>query len=175
MTYSACWIEPVDDDEFARKMEQWDAEGRRPYMLGAPARPYWITELISWANANGLQLHDRGSLETYVEVSRTEIVEFVSRVTARHPPVLLSRTGDLALFARVLGRPGQVQKLPFVQVRPQNRALSFLLWRRGRAWVRSRLQLDKNLARFTRTAVPLRCPVIQFDVNLRGFFSGGSR
>lgn len=79
MTCSDCWIEPIDDPDFALARRLAGLEPGR-YRLGPPPQPYWINWVKDWAAARGLRLEVVGFLDIRVRVTRAQMLDFMQFV-----------------------------------------------------------------------------------------------
>jgi hypothetical protein len=88
MTYSDCWIDTVDDDEFrAYKAQQMAADGEtgrfgRLYVLPRPlgVSHYWLPIVKDWATERGLEIEWVDSAWIKVAVSRAQLQQFLEEV-----------------------------------------------------------------------------------------------
>jgi hypothetical protein len=93
VTYSDCWIDTVDDDEFrAYKAQQTAADGEtgrfgRLHVLPRPSgmRHYWLPLVQDWATERGLEIHWVDSSRIKVRVSRVQLQQFLEEVFGTTP------------------------------------------------------------------------------------------
>src|SRR5258708_4254602 len=88
MTYSDCWIDTVDDEEFrAFITERASIDTPRVekiFMLPPPPQPYWINTVLDWAKAQGLPIgYSDGRTLAKVAVSRTQLLDFLDSTLGR--------------------------------------------------------------------------------------------
>jgi hypothetical protein len=93
MTYSDCWIDTVDDDEFrAFKAQQVAADGETgrfgrlqtlPRPLGS--NPYWLPIVNDWATERGPEMDWVDSAWIKVRVSRAQLQQFLQEVFGAAP------------------------------------------------------------------------------------------
>jgi hypothetical protein len=93
VTYSDCWIDTVDGDEFrAFRAQQTATDGEtgrfgRPHVLPRPpgSSPYWLPIAKDWATERGLEIDWVDSVWIKVPVSRAQLQQFLEEIFATVP------------------------------------------------------------------------------------------
>ena len=86
MTFSDCWIDSVDDEDFlAHIAEQKRLDVRRAFRLDLlprlPAAPhYWIPALQEWAATRGLRIQYIDPLWIKIPVTRSQLLDFLHTI-----------------------------------------------------------------------------------------------
>jgi hypothetical protein len=86
MTFSDCWIDSVDDEDFlAHIAEQKRLDVRRAFRLDLlprlPAAPhYWIPALQEWAATRGLPIQYIDPLWIKIPVTRAQLLDFLHTI-----------------------------------------------------------------------------------------------
>jgi hypothetical protein len=104
MTFTDCWIETPDDEDFrANVAEQKRLEVRRGLRLDLlprlpAARHFWIPALQDWAAVQGLPVQSLDPLWIRVPVRRAQLLDFLDKTYGEHGAHSLARLR--AHFAR---------------------------------------------------------------------------
>jgi hypothetical protein len=91
VTFSDCWIDTVDDEEFAALLKERRSPdlplSERIFLLPRPPRPgnYWINLVREWAAAKALPVEHVDPLEIHVRVSRAHLLDFVEDTFGQEP------------------------------------------------------------------------------------------
>jgi hypothetical protein len=85
MTFTDCWIDTLDDDDFrAYVAEQKRLDVRRGHRLDLlprlpAAHHFWIPTLQDWATARGLAVQSIDPLWIRVPVTRAQLLDFLDK------------------------------------------------------------------------------------------------
>ena len=84
MTYSDCWIDTIDDEEFKAFTAERRSIGvprrEKIHILPPAPKPRWITTVKDWAAAQGLPVNHNDPLEIQVPVSRDQLLAFLAEM-----------------------------------------------------------------------------------------------
>ena len=95
MTFSDAWIEPGDDADFAKFIEQ---RGRRG-LLPTPDRPHWINHVKDWAQREGLPVEYPDFNVVRVPVTCTQLQRFLEQMRLQNGDL-----GTMSEYVRLNGR-----------------------------------------------------------------------
>jgi hypothetical protein len=83
MTYSDCWLDAIDDDNFAAYVRDHDRpeikRADKQHLLGpGPRGRYWINLVRDWGAARDLKVEYVDHLELRIRVSRNQLLDFLA-------------------------------------------------------------------------------------------------
>ena len=110
MTFSDCWIDSVDDEDFLAYVaeQKWLGVRRALRLDLLPRLPaahhYWIPALQEWAAARGLRVQHLDPLWIRVPVTRSQLLDFLHTI---YGEVGADSLAQLRVYFGAHGRDGK--------------------------------------------------------------------